>query len=111
MLKPPHVRQAIPTVEDLKNREMIEKVIKLSDRSDRTSWKRKQKNIQKLIESVNVIEEEMQTMQASKQPLLDQILEIRNEMVDTCIHPEEFLVVHEGNVKCKFCEKVIRVIE
>lgn len=90
---------------------MKNQVCELADRSDKTSWNRKLKNITKLINEVQELEEEIQKIHEKKIPLLDKIAEYRAEMVDTCIHPEEYLTVHEGSVKCKFCEKTIKVIK
>lgn len=83
----------------------------MADRSEKTSWNRKLKNIQKLIAQTKEIEDEMSKLRARRQPLLDQIADYRTEMVDTCIHPIEYLTVHEGVVKCKFCERNIRLIQ
>lgn len=89
---------------------MKNQVVELADRSDKTSWNRKLRNITKLIEEVQQLEDDIQKIHEKKLPLLDKIAEYRNEMVDTCIHPEEYLTVHEDAVKCKFCEKTIKVL-
>jgi len=89
---------------------MKNQVVELADRSDKTSWNRKLKNITKLIEEVQQLEDDIQKIHEKKVPLLDKIAEYRNEMVDTCIHPEEYLTVHEDTVRCKFCEKTIKVL-
>lgn len=105
-----HVKPCQLTEEEMQNNELLDKISELSDRGQRTAWKRKQKNIEDLISSVEEIEDQLQTLQAKKLPLLDQVSSLRSEMVDTCIHPRELLVIHNNLIKCKFCEKVIRIL-
>lgn len=95
----------------VKHEKMIADVAGMADRSDKTSWNRKLKNIQKLIDQVSELEEKMSKIREQRQPLLDEIANYRAEMVETCIHPAEHLVIHEGAVKCKFCERTIRMLD
>ena len=60
---------------------MKNQVVELADRSDKTSWNRKLKNITKLIEEVQQLEDDIQKIHEKKVPLLDKIAEYRNEMV------------------------------
>lgn len=105
-----HIKPRQLTEEENKSNDLLDKISNLSDRSQRTAWKRKQKNIEDHISEVQELEDKIQTLQAKKQPILDQIAELRSEMVDSCIHPREYLVQHNDLIKCKFCEKIIRMI-
>ena len=52
---------------------MKNQVVELADRSDKTSWNRKLKNITKLIEEVQQLEDDIQKIHEKKVPLLDKI--------------------------------------
>lgn len=72
---------------------------------DKSSWQRKLRNMEAAIARLSVIEEEILKLHDQKTPIMDEIASIRAEMVLTCVHPYEHLVVHEGNILCKFCNK------
>lgn len=94
---------------------ILTQIHSMSDQSDRTSWKRKQTNISKLVDDANTLAEEMTDLTLKMQTIIDEIERYRSEMTDTCIHPEEFLVLAveqpedetRQNVSCKFCNKIL----
>jgi L-lysine 2,3-aminomutase len=99
------------TPEQAQERRLLEKIANTATRSEKTSWKRKRDNIEKEIEKLAPIESQIQELMAAKLPIVDKIAELRTEMVETCVHPFDLLVEHDGVVKCKFCERRFTVPE
>jgi predicted nucleic acid-binding Zn-ribbon protein len=99
------------TPEQAKLRLQFESIANHANRSEKTAWKRKLKNMEGLLEKLHPIEEKILTIIADeKQPLLDEIAELRTVMVKECVHPYEHLVkTEEGFVECKFCGKRLKV--
>jgi len=48
---------------------------------------------------------------AKKQPIYDEMQEIREVMVDECIHPFDFLEVKDDHVLCKFCNRKLKLLD
>ena len=69
------------------------------------------RNMQKLIEELVPIEEKiLEITREEKYPIMDKIESIRTVMVNECVHPEDYLVIHENEyIECKFCNKKIAV--
>jgi hypothetical protein len=99
------------TKEQAKIRQLFELISNRADRSEKTAWKRKASNMDKLLEDLRPIEDKILKIYAEeKQPLLDEIAELRSLMVKDCIHPFDMLVLTaDGYVECKFCNRKIRV--
>ena len=98
------------TTEQAEERLLFEKISNFANRSEKTAWKRKLANMDKFIEQLKPVEEKILTIiKEEKQPLLDQVYKLRQEMVKECIHPYEHLVQKDGYVECKFCNRRIRV--
>lgn len=97
------------TAEQKHERLMKEAVANHATRSEKTSWGRKRLNLEKLInKELRSREERILQLQHELQPYYDQVKEMRSEMVETCIHPFDHLVVLEsGGVHCKFCNKTM----
>jgi len=90
-------------------RNLFESIANHANRSEKTAWKRKLTNMEKLIDKIRPIEEKILTIISDeKQPILDDIHILRQEMVKECIHPFEHLVQKDGYVECKFCNRRIR---
>jgi len=85
----------------------LKKIANLANRSEKTSWNRKLKNMKKLLAKLSPIEEQMIELFQKKQPILDEVAELRATMVNECIHPSDQLVMKEDHVVCKFCGKRI----
>ncbi len=97
------------TPEQAAERNLFESIANHANRSEKTAWKRKFVNIGKLIEQLKPIEEKiLDIYENEKQPLLDQVHDLRQVMVKECIHPFEHLVQKNGYVECKFCNRKIR---
>jgi predicted nucleic acid-binding Zn-ribbon protein len=101
------------TPEEAKLRLQLESIANHANRSEKTAWKRKLNNMEGLIEKLHPIEEEiLKILSEKKQPLLDEIAELRALMVKDCIHPYEHLIMKEdGFVECKFCGKKLKVTD
>ena len=98
------------TVVQDEERNLFEMVANHADRSEKTTWKLKLANMEKLIEQLRPVEEKiLEIMNTEKQPLLDKVQTLRQQMVKECIHPFEHLVQKDGQVECKFCNRRIRV--
>lgn len=101
-------RKKIPdneTADDRLEREIKDTISNHASRSEKTSWNRKMDNMVSLMARITPIEQQIIDLQAEKMPIFDEIQELRNMMVNECIHPHEYLVVEEDHVVCKFCNK------
>jgi len=98
------------TAEQADERNLFETISNHANRSEKTAWKRKLANMEKLIEQIRPIEEKiLDIIKDEKQPILDDIQALRQEMIKECVHPFEHLVQKDGYVECKFCNRRIRV--
>jgi hypothetical protein len=64
-------------------------------------------NMVRLVARINEIQDEIWDLEAEKQPLFDEMTELREVMIRECIHPVNHLIEHEDHVYCKFCERRI----
>lgn len=95
---------------DLQKHERLakESIANHATRSEKTAWGRKQLNLEKMIrEEVRPIEEKILDLQHQLRPFYDQIQQMRQEMVESCVHPYDMLVAHDNAVTCKFCGKTL----
>lgn len=98
------------TEEEASRRILLESVANHANRSEKTAWKRKLKNMGMLVDKLHPIEEEILTiLSEKKQPLLDEIAALRLLMVKECIHPYEHLIKKDGYIECKFCGRYLKV--
>lgn len=89
--------------------EQLRKVYNFRNKSEKLSWIRKRKRIETLIESLKPYEEEILKIIEQKQPIIDKINAIRQDMKKDCVHPRDHLV-HKGSyILCKFCNNKIRI--
>lgn len=95
------------TDEQQRVRLALEQVSNYPDRSDKTSWQRKMSNLEKLVAELSPIEDILLDFNSRKQIILDKIVVLRKEMVENCLHPYDNLVLKEGYVECKFCDRKI----
>lgn len=90
----------------------LEQIANLSTRSEKTSWNRKLENMVKLMTQVAIIEEKvLQIISNEKQPILDEVNQLRLTMINECIHPLEQLVDKGDYIICRFCEKKLNVVK
>ena len=102
-------KTADETPEEAFQRRVLEKVANHANRSEKTSWQRKYKNMQVVITELQPIEEQILELMNTKNKLVDQLTEMRSVMVDECIHPYELLVLAEDHIECKFCSKKMSI--
>lgn len=107
---PKQRRQENETKQETESRRKLERVANTANRSDKVSWNRKMDNMVKFIAEMRPIQEQILELEASKQPILDKIAELRNVMKNECVHPFEHLVDVDDYVLCKFCEKKLRPV-
>ena len=74
-------------------------------RSEKTAWQRQYEHLSKFVRKLEPIEDKMLALIHEKSKILDEILILRKELVETCIHPFDDLIKHDGALICKFCEK------
>ena len=89
----------------------IELIASLPNKSETRSWERKAVAMAKLLEQLQPIEEKMLEIVAQRQPLVDEIEELRTVMTQECIHPIEHLVEHGNHIECKFCMRRLVVTD
>ena len=90
-------------------RRMLEAVANNANRSEKTSWNRKENNMVKLISELAPLEEEILELMAKKNVIIDRINVLRQAMVTECIHPFDKLVYHDDHIVCKFCNKRLSI--
>lgn len=82
-----------------------EYIASLPDRSEVRSWERKCVTMQRLLDELAPIEEQMFEIMRERLPLVNQIEDLRFQMTQECIHPVEHLVEKDDHVICKFCDR------
>lgn len=96
---------------ETKEQERCRKIkLQISDaytRSEKTSWNRKMDNMNVMYERIRTIENLILDLQVQKMPLFDQLQQLREQMVQECIHPYDQLEVYPTHVECKFCGRKI----
>jgi len=94
------------------DKDKLEKLKSNFEKAEILAWKRKQKKMQELIDGkLEDIQSKILDLFLARQPILDEITDIRTEMVSTCIHPEEMLIEQDNDViLCKFCNKQLKII-
>jgi len=67
-------------------------------------------NMVKLISQLTPIEEKiLEIMLKEKQPILDQINDLRTSMINECVHPFDQLVLKDDHILCKFCNRKVGI--
>ena len=96
------------TPEQAAERRQKEAIANAANRSEKTSWNRKMENMVKLLATLRPIEQKILDLQRQKFPIMDEVHELREIMVNECIHPYDQLVVKEDHVLCKFCNRRLK---
>lgn len=94
-------------------RHTLEIIADNATRSEKVSWDRKMDNMVKLLAKLKPIEEQIMDLMASKAPIIDEVSELRRDMVRECVHPFTHLTVTSEiidgktneTVACKFCDR------
>jgi len=97
------------TFEQARIRQIFETISNHANRSEKMSWNRKMDNMVKLISKIRPLEEKILELTSQKQPIMDQIAQLRQDMLTECVHPFEYLVFKDDHVVCKFCDKRINI--
>jgi len=98
------------TSEETSVRLTLEMISNHANRSEKTAWKHKLGKMGVLIEQLRPIEDKIiKIIAEEKQPLMDKIADLRYVMVKECVHPFEHLIMKDGFIECKFCNKKLRV--
>ena len=108
------------TTEEMEIRKVREEISNHATRSEKVSWERQFGNMQKLLETkIQPIEAQILDLIAKKNVYIDEMVAIRDELVQDCIHPFEHVVeelrepiegelaVRTGIYICKFCNKKV----
>ena len=91
-------------------RRTFESIADNATRGEKVSWERKMDNMVSILAKLRPIEDQIQDLMGQKQPILDEINELRKEMVRDCVHPYTHLATQaDGTINCKFCNKVFVV--
>lgn len=99
------------TAEEAKYRHVLEHIANFSTRSEKTSWNRKLDSMVKLLAKLTNVEDKiLELISTTKTPIMDEIDELRELMVQECIHPYEHLAFGENYVDCKFCYRRFSVV-
>lgn len=93
------------TIEDAEIRHIMETVAGSATRNEKVSWNRKMDGMQDLLNKLRPIEDQISELLTAKQPILDLVQELRQEMVKDCVHPYTHLIYKDDHVVCKFCYK------
>lgn len=94
------------TPEQADSRRRLEAIADAATRSEKVSWDRKMNNMVTLLSKIRPIEDQILDLMSQKMPLMDEVAELRREMVKDCVHPYTHLVVRaDDSVECKFCSK------
>ena len=76
-------RKKQPTTPESSVEQILDAVANVAGRSEKTSWKRKLENMEKLMEKLQPIEDQLLELQAEKAPIIDEIAELREELLAT----------------------------
>lgn len=93
--------------------QIIKKIRESFDKADVLAWKRREKKLKDIIDNkLKPLEDKILEIQLQKQPFFDEIHEIRKEMTESCIHPDDQLVeLNNSIILCKFCDKKLKIYE
>lgn len=74
-------------------------------KAEKLSWKRKEKKMHGIIDSLSEIDAQILELYRQKQPHMDEIATLREVMVRDCIHQKSDLLHLGTYLTCKFCER------
>lgn len=98
------------TAQERDTRLIFDQIGDLVPRPEKVAWNKKATTMSKLITSIRPLEDQILELLNQKQPIMDEISELRKDMVNTCIHPSKYLLLKSnGIVVCKFCNKQFKI--
>lgn len=80
-------------------------IASLPTKSEVKSWERKCVALAKLLDLLAPIDEQVLEILRERQPLINEIEDLRHIMTQECIHPLEHLVSSPKFIHCKFCDR------
>lgn len=86
---------------DIENQ--LTSVGKQKTKNEKLAWQRKLKKMEGLIAELEPLQEAILAIMDKKQPILDDITLLRNEMIKECVHPRDYLIHKGSHIECKFC--------
>jgi hypothetical protein len=92
-------------IDDETVQHQIEAASKEADKNMRLAWRRKEKKMEDLLGELEPLNQEALDTVLKKQPILDEITDLRSKMVHECVHPARTLVHKGDHIQCKFCNK------
>lgn len=98
------------TQDEAEIRRTKEIVSNKATRNEKVAWDRKMNNMVSLLAELTPIEEQLLGLITAKTKLVENIQELRGEMVLDCVHPFTHLVFHDDHVVCKFCDRKFKVM-
>lgn len=96
--------------EDIVPTPNMNKIANLPDRSEVRSWERKCVSLAKMLQEMEPFDEQILAIIRERQPLIQEIEDLRAQMVQECIHPIEHLVDRGDFVHCKFCDRKLSAL-
>jgi len=87
----------------------LDSITKFSDKNQRLAWRRKRNRMDDLLKKMEPLNEEALKVILAKQPIMDEIEHVRQQMIKECVHPRDYLVHKGTHVLCKFCRSKIKV--
>lgn len=87
----------------------FEVIKKRIDKNEKLAWIRKRNRIEELVEKLQPIEDKVLELMAQKEPILDEINDMRLVMLKDCMHLEDYLLHHGSYIECKFCGTKIAI--
>ncbi len=88
-------------------KKQLDAVANHRNKNEKLSFTRKIKKLEELVETIKPIEDQILELFLKKQPILDEITVMRNEMAKECTHPADYLVHKGDHIICKFCDSKI----
>lgn len=89
--------------------ELFEKISNISPNNDKLAWRRLYKELQRHLTEYETINNEFLEVKTKRMTLNKTINEMREKMVNECVHPKTELVYKGDHVVCKFCEKRLKL--
>lgn len=81
----------------------------MAEKKDKVMFARKLEELEQIMVQIRSYEERISELMIAKQPLIDELTVLRQQMVKICVHPKDFLFSEGDHVVCKFCNKRLQV--
>jgi DNA-binding protein H-NS len=96
------------------SKEQLEEDLKVihknTDKNEKLAWVRKRKRLEEVVQKeLQPIEDQIIDLINKKQPVIQEINDLRKVMIKDCVHPEDYLVHHGAHIECKFCDRKIYI--